>query len=359
MSYESINSDTVVRLPVIDLYNGCKVTVQLAYRLYVDSSNSDNLKVRGELTYIHARLDSSQYKSPTDGFDTTKNGRTYGIVVPLIGNTDKLFDKNKYNDSSKYSDGHYDVSKYGWPYMSTDLVGQTAASNPQKEVSTVNSYIRGGLPIFSFIVKNFLTSSNISATSFECYKDANKVYASVPNIIAYGLVFSDMSKFQGTNLNNQRKIRQSTRYIDICSSSVTVNGTRLSYDDDIKADVSKIKIDNPYAVNQCLASFDFTQSELSTYGLLRYSNTDFVTDDVYDPYYIKAFVAAMSTWNVCFTSNKSITYKRQTVQEIKVQSSEIYVPQYPNPEPIKPLTDDKVYILKSGKWVKCQRIGQE
>ena len=355
MSYESINSDTVVRLPVIALYNGCKVTVQLAYRLYVDQSDSNNLKV----TYIHARLDSSLYKPPSDGFDTTGNGRTYGTVVPLIGDFDKLFDKEKYSDQSKYSEGHYDVGKYGWPYLSSVLVGQTAASNPQSEVSKVNSYIHGGLPLFSFVVRNFLTSSNISATSFKYLKDSNTTYDSVPDIVAYGLVFSDDSKFKGTNLNNQRKVKQSDQYIDICSSSVTVDGTRLSYDDDIKADVRKIKVDNPYAVNQCLASFEFTQSELSTYGLLRYSNTDFVTDEVYDPYYIKAFVAALCTWNVCFTSNKSITYKRQAVQEIKVQSSEIYVPEYPNPEPIKPLTDDKVYILKSGKWIKCQRHGQE
>lgn len=359
MAYESINSDTVVRLPVITLYNGCKVIVQLAYRLYADQSNPDDLKVRCEITYIHARLDTSSYKSPTDGFDTTKNGRAYGVVVPMIGNTDKLFDEAKYNDKSNYSDGHYDVSKYGWPYLSSALIGQTATSNPQNEVRKVNSYIWGGLPLFSFVVKNFLASTDISSTSFEYYKDADRKYTTVPNIIAYGLVFSDVSKFSGTNLNNQRKIKQSTHYIDICSSSVTVNGTRLSYDDDIKADVTKIKIDNPYSVNQCLVSFEFTQSELNTYGLLKYSDTDFATDGVYDPYYLKAFVAAMCTWNVCFTSNKAITYKRQDVQEIKIQSTEIYVPEYPNPEPIKPLTDDKVYILKSSKWVKCQRIGQE
>lgn len=358
MAYESINSDTVVRLPVINLYNGCKVTVQLAYRLYVDESNSSNLKIRCEITYIHARLDSTSYKAPTDGYDNNKNGRTYGVVAPLIASTD-LFDKTRYNDTSKYTNGHYDVSKYEWPYGGFSSIYNLIPSNPTDEVKSINSCIWNDLPIFSFIVKDFLVSSDISASSFEYYKDANRTYTTVPSIISYGLVFSDTSKFSGSNLNNQRKIKQSEHYIDVCSSSVTVNGSRLLYDDDIKADVSDINIDNPYTVNQCLASFEFTQSQLETYGLLRYSDSDFVVDEQYDPYYIKAFVAAMSTWNVCFTSSKTISYRRQSVQEIKIQSTEIEVPEYPNPDPIKPLTDDKVYILKSGKWVKCQRHGQE
>lgn len=362
MAWESCSSDVLVRYTV-NVPSEFNSVLQIAYRLYSDSEASEPT-VRIDMSYVHIMVEKLSYKSDAS------TGTVYQSVLmsPFIGSTELAFDPSQHSlNEDRDENGNY-RHPFSWPYVQQSDVIKTSPGDSNTQASCVSQYAFNSSPMFGVCFPTY--EQGITQSS----------------VLFFGTMFSDMSQFSGNNSNGQPKILVQGNSLHVASSALRSKSSSsvLSYDDDISKSVDDLEVVSPFYDSQALSSFQISESQMSSYGLLRYDPQHFETDDTYDPYVIKASTSVACPWytlssNDVQNESGSQSFKvcrLSNVQEQELVYREFSIPEYPLPDPVGQIKDDSVFRLQRTydshgnpitdqngypilQWIKCERMGRE
>ena len=343
--WESYTSDKIIDIPEVnDKFN---FKGRIAYRLYCDNTDTNNPVVRYEITYLHIALSHNTASSETVGSN---------VVAWNLGKYPTLFNEEQYNlNNDRDEQGNYN-NPFAWPYE------YSISYQGNESITDIVLAEQNNLDIIVGVSAESLFNQRYTIDYLN-----GSVGSDVT--LLHGQVFSDTSKFDGINTNNQSKIYSDGTYLHIATSAVRQTSTNkiLTYNEEFNVGIEDLTIESPYVGDECFASMEIAKSNIESRGLTRYAPSDFDVDDgISDPYVIHAYTPITSVWS------KGL---RQSIQEIKLQYEDFTIPEYPLPDPVLPFDDSTVYRLQkqySGgnvvvdqngnpilAWIKCPKIGQE
>ena len=376
MAWESCSSDIVVSYPEYSLGPVIKVSGKIAYRLLADLSSESNPLARIDVTYFHlsVKLDSSSSAGQTD--------LSAVAASKLLGSTYAAFNQDQYDLNQELDDNGNYVHAFAWPY-SYDVKALSKPDTLQDMVRVANIAMYDSqptdqsLPVFAIAALNSISSFSSENVSYSENGDSSSI---TTQAVLWGQAFSDLTKFSGSNSNGQAKVLITSNSIDVATSSLKVksSGKVLKYSEESSYSDDQLEVASPYIDSQAFCSTSLSKSYMEQWGLLRYDPSAFeVDDEVYDPYIVKGYLVPFSWWSVLpSTGSATISRFASSEKEIKLEYEDFEIPEYPLPDPVKPIDDNTVFRLKkqydsSGhlivdqngnpelKWVKCERMGQE
>lgn len=338
-------------------------SARIAYRLFLDDSTEQNDPlVRVDVSYVHVNVKTLSTEASPLGFYNE-----CAMISPFIGNYNTAFNQDQYNLNEELDDNGQYVHTFQWPYYE------------YVDVNTVQDS-------FDSLEESLLTAmfNNVCLAGVSWNRSTGTMDESTIRLT--GESFSQSSTFEGSNSNGQSKIFYNGETFDASSSSLVQKSTGkvLLYDEEWDIDDSDLTVESPYYDTSALCSYQISQSELEQYGLLKYDPEHFATDGVYDPYIVDAYTVFACKWVFSHRlSSDSTNYlavvKRDSdydIHEDEIKYDDFDVPEYPLPDPIKPINDNTVFRLKKQydsngnvvtdqngypilTWVKCERMGQE
>ena len=375
MAWESYSSDILLDLPRVTCGGYCDVQARVAYRLYCDTSDANNTKIRIELTYVHMKCNVV----PASG-----GGGYWNSVACswFLGAYPSLFNQSQYNLNSQRDEHGYYIHPFAWPY-----VGVATGSNSDyplpvgygSSISDLTSVAWNNSPVVALSIRDDTQSLGASRVSYgQTAADLDSTSACV----AWGQVFSNKDKFNGVNSNGQSKVYVTSSAADFATSSVKrkSTGQTLPYNSEWSVGVSDLQVVSPYTGSQCFAYVETSANELESRGLIKYDPDFFTGDGVSQNYVINGYIVPLTWWVRSYNAptNYYSTLRRQTNSEnqIVLKYEEFDVPEYDPPDPVGSIDDNTVFRLKkqydsSGHvivdqngnprlaWVKCERMGQE
>lgn len=384
MAFRAYTDNIFIDLPQCTCGGFCDISGRVAYKLWCDSSDESNVKIRIDLTYIHVKVAINDARVGSGYFN--------GCVLSWFdGHYRNMFNETQFNlNNDRNADGSYKHS-FDWPY-NTAADGGYSDTYPyqrtwwQRACNDTNKVVYNGNPILGITYSDSITYFGGKDIQRGTY--ASNISQSGHDAVFWGDCFRDAAKFNGTNLNNLPRFYVDGKTIHVSSSSCTRKSDkkRLYYNDDLATSASDLTIDSPYSGNEnsgdaAICSITMSTSDMDKQGLIKY-DIDYFKDKIdtnYDPYVFHGFICPLTWWVRWRTStgpSKITLASDRTAQQITLKQEDFDVPTPVLPDPIKPLDDNTVYRLKSTTdssgnkvvdkngyvvltWTKCERIGKE
>lgn len=379
MAWQACSNDIILSYPTVSCGEFADITSKVGYRLFADTdgANVNNPIVRIDITYLHV---TASIKSTTVG-DGYWNA---AAVSWFLGNNPNMLNQEQLDKNNERTDEGYYINTFAWPYNRTWSSSSNDYPLPvgwSTSVEDVNYVMWNSLPVFSFSCRDDVQDFTEASVS---YGKSGTELTSSSLAIMWGQGFTDTGKYSGNNANGQQKVLVTKDRIDVATSALqdAVTGRMLTYDNESSVSPSNWRVANPYYDDNAIASITLTASQLDEYGLLKYDPDGFKNDGLYDPYIIKAYTIPLTWWQREYNYEATgaygskLTRMSSSENEITLMYEEFDMPDYPLPDPVKPIGDDTVFRLKKKinadgtvetdqngnpilEWVKCERIGQE
>lgn len=384
MAFKQYSSDLFIDLPHVICGGFCDVSGRMAYRLFCDSSDETNIKIRLDVTYFHIKAVTSAKTSGGGYFNGTS-------LSWFMGHYANMFNQGQYNlNNERNEDGTYKHA-FDWPYL-TYAKGSYVDQYPyprtwwERACNDLNRVTYNSNPIFGITYADTIYYFGGKDLRYERY--SSSIPSGDHDIVMWGDCFRDKGKFNGYNANSYPRVYVDGKTIHVSTSSCTrkSDGVRLDYESDLATASSNLSIDSPYSGNEtsgdaAVCSITLSKAQMDAQGLIKY-DPNFFKDKIdtnYDPYLFHGFVVPISWWARSRDSNgqSSLTLSsNRDAQQITLKMEEYTIPPATPPEPVKPLDDNTVYRLKSSldssgnkvvdkngyvvlNWTKCERIGKE
>lgn len=364
MAWEAYTSDVLVDMPEVTCGGYCRIRARVAYRLYCDDSNIDNPRIRIEITYFHLRSDLHVVQEPGGGYWNA------AAVSWFLGAYPKMFNQSQYDlNNQRDESGHY-IHTFAWPYNSSvtgSYYEEVLPSTWQNAVNDVNPRMWNGLPVFAVSVRDDLRNFSGAQVS---YGRTSAQISGDPRAVLWGDVFSDTSKYNGINQNNQSKYYTTPATIDFATSALrNSSGSYLTYDNEWNTSVSGLKVGSPYTSSQCLAYIEIDKTTMDSRGLIKYDPDFFSGNGVSSSYAIDGYIVPFTWWARSRNSvlepryYSTIFRNSSSEQEVVLEYEDFDIPSYDPPDPVGVIDDNTVFrLVRSGNrlvWTRCERIGQE
>lgn len=360
MALEQItNGDTFIDLGTVSNEGYSDISGRIAYRIYIDYrdgnnyiDNSDNIKVRIEITYVHIKGSS--------GWQTTGGGFWNGVALSWFNRNAGTIGKRGtvYGSANFNSDGYngcaddFRVYVNGYPAM-------------------YNSY-----PIVAVAYPDDINQgSGFSGASYST-GTYNPSYVNQHGVALWGDIFNK------SPLNLEHGGYGFHLYSSICCDKYNISA-KISYNDDLSYNKNYISVVEPYTGGNALSSIEMTIGELKNQGLVNQYTPSDVTDE-YNPYIFNGSIPVATWWTRWLETdpaNGNYNWSCLSAFSSPVESISLKYPTLPDlptydpPEPVKEFDDNTVFRLKKQynedgslitdkngypimKWFKCEKIGK-
>ena len=375
MAWQAYTSDVLVNLPAVTCGGYCNISGRLAYRLYCDDSDLDNVKIRIEVTYFHIRASLDvDIEEPGGGYYNAASISWFLGAYPL------MFNQAQYDlNSQRTPEGGY-VNQFAWPYNAKHTVTfyeEVLPTRWQNAIYDTNSVVYSGLPVFALSLIDDVR--NFGGIAMDYGRSVENISVN-PLLFCWGQAFSDKSKFNGINTNGQSKVYVTPITVDFATSATKSKSTgqSLSYDNELNTPVSNLAVVSPYTSSNCFAYVELSKSDLDKMGLIQYDPALVGSAD----YILDGYVVPFTWWSRARNSVLEPLYYStlerwsSSEQKVTLKYEGFDMPEYDPPEPVGDIEDNTVFRLRrqydsSGHvivdqngnprlaWVKCARIGQE
>lgn len=372
MSWESCTSDILRRTELLTLGGYSNMRMTYAYRLFADSSNEDNVKIRIDISYFHVYISL---------LDTIQGGGFWNClgISWFLGNYPDMLNQTQLDLNKQRDEDGYYIHDFSWPYYSSKdgSYEDTLPFSQLKGINEINSVMYNNLPILAVSVPDNITSFDSSRFSYSI--DASGFTDSLDAIL-WGYIFKDTNKLNGSNRNGQNKVLVTGNRIDIATSALLTSGGKyLTYTEEENYNLSDLEVAESYYSSDALCSIEIDEQTLDNKGLLRYDPDNFKTDQSYDPYIIHAYVIPTTCWDRYRGQDLVSKIDRLHASESEIQlkyEDDVLVPDVPLPDPVLEIDDNTVFRLQKQfdsqgnvitdqngyailKWIKCEEIGEK